>query len=189
MDKHENKEQAHRPHQAAGEQEQHEDAVESTHAGTPLKRARLGEEQSSTEAKPSTTAIDTHQQHERGDDDNDKNDDDDDEQQQEEAGPAGATTTHKKQKTQQESLTPRGKEIEIVEDIGVHKQEFDRAQKVIDTKEEERKQVKARLADCEKELRLLSYDQQLRENEAKLEGNLNKLEQATDNLDKDNLDK
>ena len=35
----------------------------------------------------------------------------------------------------------------------------------------------------------MSYDQQLRENEAKLEGNLNKLEQATDNLDKDNLDK
>ena len=136
MDKHENKEQAHRPHQAAGEQEQHEDAVESTHAGTPLKRARLGEEQSSTDAKPSTTAIDTHQQHDKKDDD--------DGQQQEEAGTAGATTTHKKQKTQQESLTPRGKEIEGIEqDIGVHKQEFDRAQKVIDTKEEERKQVKA----------------------------------------------
>ena len=136
MDKHENKEQAHRPHQAAGEQEQHEDAVESTHAGTPLKRARLGEEQSSTEAKPSTTAIDTHQQHDKKDDD--------DGQQQEEAGTAGATATPKKQKAQpQEALTPRGKEIEIVEDIGVHKQEFDRAQKVIDTKEEERKQVKA----------------------------------------------
>ena len=35
----------------------------------------------------------------------------------------------------------------------------------------------------------MSYDQQLRENEAKLEGNLNKLDQATNSLDKDKLDK